>query len=88
MNEDNEKRCAFASENIKGKYKNCKALTVGECDGLKFGCKFYKTKSQLYSQIDKCIGRCRAQGRCENCRYRDIPCRKSYELKNDRMCKN
>lgn len=85
MNEDNEKRCAFVSKNIKGIYKNCKVLTVGDCDGLKYGCKFYKTKSQLKSQIDKCIDRCRLLGRCENCRYRDIPCQKSDEAKNDHI---
>lgn len=80
MNEDN-KRCAFASKNIKGNYKNCKALSVGECDGLKFGCKFYKTRSQNEAEVDKCIDRCRLLRRCDSCRYRDIPCKKSDETK-------
>lgn len=44
------------------------------CNGIKRGCKFYKTEEQYIEEQNKAVLMNRKKGNCEKCKYRDIHC--------------
>ena len=58
-------------------HKICGALSGTTCDGVNLNCKFYKTEKMFSDEKDRAIERCRAKGSCDNCKYRNLPCKLS-----------
>lgn len=71
---DSRERCFFSDGEI------CGALAE-DCDGFRKLCTFRKTAREYHRGRDKSIDRCRELNLCNGCKYTNIKCRKSTEMR-------
>lgn len=75
------KKCRYAGKMEGG---DCAALKDVKCDGYHPECGFYKTEQQFVDESDQSILTNRKRGNCEKCKYREMKCMTTQEIKEKR----